>query len=425
MSSLKEEWGEFRQKLEKKKEFMEKFYFVFLVVNILYLTMLTTPMIGNFVAWLGGMMPWLPVEQGIIIFSGIFNLRLLIGIPAAYAIAVEMQSARERICAGIMLFAGWLSALFLREWNDTYLLTAALMIVASYGKDFKKIARLSIVTITGVMVLSALLVFAGVIPEYNLERNGRIRHSLGVFGPTGLAGHMYAVLITLIFLRNGLLKWMDYLLILVLSVLNIVFVDGRIAFICIMLATCGSILYSIYMRKGIQLSDKIVGSFRYLLKYVYLIVAGVFYFAVFTYPGGSGFYNLSSLLGSFAGRVEVPHRIMQQLPFSFWGNYMQKFGEAERTFIQEGQYNFLDSSYARMYLIYGLAGLIFCLALFTAIQNRLQKEKKGFAMFLLAIVAFFFLVQKGILDPGYNVFPMLLWARLDGMAPPETIDQGE
>ena len=65
-----------------------------------------------------------------------------------------------------------------------------------------------------------------------------------------------------------------------------------------------------------------------------------------------------------------------------------------------------------MYLIYGFVGLIFCLGIFTMIQHRLWKEKQGFRLFLLSIAALFFLVQRGILDPGYNIFPMLLWADL-------------
>ena len=216
-------------------------------------------------------------------------------------------------------------------------------------------------------------------------------------------------------MRNGILKWPDYLLIVVLSIINIVFVDGRVALIAIILATAGGLLYTIYIKSNISISDKLVRGYRLVMSFSYLIIGGAFCMAVITYRDGLSIYRRIKFFESFEGRVEVPHRMMQELPFSVFGNYMQKYSQAEKSLVQVGQYNFLDSEYARLYFIYGLVGVVFCFSLFTAIQWRLRKEKMGFSMFIISVVALFFLVQKGILDPSYNLFPMLLWANLDSI----------
>ena len=401
--------NEILKKLESYKRPMEQVYYVFLFINILYEALVSTPIVTYIVAWFGGKMHGMTVEGVIFLFQGIVNLRMLIVIPAIYSIVVEMKSRREKVIAIGMLLLGWFYSFYMREYDDTYIFRTMALVVSSYGRDFRKIARYQIGIVSFVVVLSIALSVMGVIPELTLERDGKIRHSFGMLGPTALSGHICAILVTLYFLRDGVMKWYEYLMTVVLMIFNMVFVDGRTAFLVVMLVMFGSVATIILKR--IKISQMLKSVFQWILCFSYVIVSCAYFWLVATYRnGGKELIRKIPFMSSFESRVEVPNRLLKTLSISPFGNYMKVYYAAEHTWDQVGDYNFLDSSYSRMLLIYGVVGLVFCLSLFTAIQWKLMKKKKLFGMFVVAAITLQFLMQKGIFDPGYCIFPLLLWA---------------
>ncbi|MBO6297926.1 MAG: sugar transferase [Lachnospiraceae bacterium] len=211
----------------------------------------------------------------------------------------------------------------------------------------------------------------GLIPEHNLERDGRIRHSLGFYGVTATAVYMCFVVLLLMFLKSGNLHWPEYLLIAFVSLVNLWLVDGRIAMVSMITATMGTVICSICEKKQWKLSEKIMRGFRLIMCFSYLIIGGIYFILVVTYRKDrwEGIRKLS-LMGILERRVAVPNRLMQR--------------------------------------------------------------KQTFRMFIITITAVFFTVQKGMLNPGNAIFPLLLAAwipadRVDsiGEAWAEIIDVGK
>jgi hypothetical protein len=60
--------------------------------------------------------------------------------------------------------------------------------------------------------------------------------------------------------------------------------------------------------------------------------------------------------------------------------------------------------------MYGVVALTVFLGIFTAIQYRLLKAKKTFQMFIVALVAFSCFLEHHMLEVGYNIFMVLLFA---------------
>ena len=164
------------------------------------------------------------------------NIRLLIAIPAIYVILVDMEKVWEKILGIGLLLLGWFYSLYMREWNDTAIFTYALLLVASYKKDFTKILKYSIYAISTVMVIAFIMDRLGMFPSLDLVRDGRVRHTFGMNGPTAVAGHVCFIFIMFAFIRNGKLKWYEYIVISLLCVLNLLYVDGRVGLLCTVLA---------------------------------------------------------------------------------------------------------------------------------------------------------------------------------------------
>ena len=89
---------------------------------------------------------------------------------------------------------------------------------------------------------------------------------------------------------------------------------------------------------------------------------------VFTYTTNPAvFYNRFHVLESFAGRIGNPNRIMGKTGLSLFGNYYEHYWVAGNVFKQTGNYEFLDSSYARVILMYGIVAFVLILWLLTRV----------------------------------------------------------
>ncbi len=413
MSEKKEEKQSIYKQLESYRKSMDRMYWIFLQIILLYELLGSTPLLGYLAEAMARAMSGMAPELAALIYQSIMNLRFLIILPAVYNIIMEARDNRIRIILGGMLMLGWLYAFLMREQNDTYMFKVTLMMVASYGKDHKRILKYSMWLALSVMVLVILLNLLRIIPEYTLERDGRVRHSFGTLGPTNLAGHFCFIIMTYIFLADGSLAWWGYAIIVLLSVLNLWLVDGRTAFLSIFLATVGCLIYELIRKKQIHIPDKLRWIWERVLLVAYPLVSGVYLVMMFTYNEDPGiFYNKYGVLASFRGRLRNAQRVMGVTGNSLFGNYYQNYWVEGNVFKNTGNYEFLDSSYARLLLMYGIVAFALIISVFTVIQWRLMKKRQIFRMYLLAVLALHFVMEHHILEPAYNIFLLLCFAKL-------------
>ena len=76
------------------------------------------------------------------------------------------------------------------------------------------------------------------------------------------------------------------------------------------------------------------------------------------------------------------------------------------------EYEFLDSSYARVLLMYGWVAFLLIIGLMVWSQYRLYKRKQTLRMYLLAVLSLHFMMEHHILEPAYNIFLLLPFAGL-------------
>ena len=410
---ITEKKTDIKSELLKYEKAVDKMYWIFLVFILMYELLGSTPFLLYFTQWYAGLFQNTSAELAAMLYQSMMNLRFLIIIPAIYNIIMKTQNGKEKLILSAMLLLGWYYSLRMREQNDTYIFRDMAMIVASYGKDYKKICRYAFWLAGGIMALTVSMNLLGVIPEWNLERDGAVRHSFGTLGPTNLAGHVCFAIMAYMFIKDGLLKWQAYVVIVVLSVLNLMFVDGRTAFLSVFLGTVGCIVYTVFVKKKWNLPAKADRIWRGILLVSYPVSCGIFMLMMITYnPSPEGVYNKYHILGSLEGRVANAKRIMGVTGVTPFGRYYENYWVAGNTFKNTGNYEFLDSSYARVLLMYGWVAFVLILGLLILLQCRLYKEKQTFKMYLLAVLSLHFMMEHHILEPAYNIFLILPFAQL-------------
>ena len=260
--------------LRKYQGTIEKLFYFFLAWELIYEVLRTTPFPKYAENFLGRLFAGGAAGQLHSILFGINSLRLLILIPALYTIFVEMKKVRERVVAVGLILIGFFYSARMLAWNDNTVLTLMLLLVASYGRDFRRIAQYSIGIVTVLYMATAVICIFGLIPEYNLERDGRIRHSLGFSGITATASYMCFVLLLGMFLNSGILKWYNYLFIAFVCGFNIWLIDGRIALVSVLTATAGATVCTICNKKGRSLPEGLEKALRALFLVSHLVIGG-------------------------------------------------------------------------------------------------------------------------------------------------------
>lgn len=405
-----------REQFIKYQKPMEKMYYIFLTVILVYHFLGTTVILGNVKyymteAFAGGM----PYDLAEMMVENIFNLRFLIMIPAIYTLVFEVKNNKKRILITVLLVIGWFYAFYWRQHNDTAVFEVLLMIAASAERDFKKIARIAIAVMTSLLVITFVLSLMGILPDFINDRHAdAVRHSFGIIYCTDLAAHWCFVILLYVFIKDGNMKWPAYLIMLILTVLNIWLVDGRLSYLCVGLAAAGSIIYTLYVKKGWKLPEKLLMVWRWGLAASYVILAA-FYMILnwtFTYDPNA-FYHRIHALENLGWRLETSYRVTKVLPFSWFGKYFNQIGDGFDAAVNTGFYTFLDCSYIRIYVMYGVVALIVFLAIYTGIQCRLMKKKQTMRMFIMAIVALNCLLEHRMIDLAYNVFLLLPFVCID------------
>ena len=400
-----------KAELLKYDKAVDKMYWFFLGFILVYEILGSTPFLYYLMEWYIGLFSEKTVGLAAACFQGIMNLRFLIILPAIYNIILKSETIKEKLILSAMLLLGWYYAFRMREQNDTYIFRDMAMIVASYRKDYRKIFRTMILLAGSIMAFTVVMNLLGVIPEWPLERDGQIRHSFGTLGPTNLAGHIGFALMAYMYIKDGRIKWPAYVVIIILSVLNLVYVDGRTAFLSVFLGSVGCLVYTAFHKMQWKVPERMLKLWRGFLLSAYPVASGVFLFWVFTYSTDPNiFYNKFHILYSLQGRIANPNRIMGVTGITPFGNYYEHYWVAGNTFKNTGNYEFLDSSYARVLLMYGWVAFLLILGLLIFAQIRLYKQKKTFQMFILAVLSLHFLMEHHILEPAYNIFLLLPFA---------------
>ncbi len=400
------------EELEKYRSLMEKMYWIFLTIIFVYERLGTTPFISIIKSYFGAVLSDVPADLVELLFNNFFNLRYMILVPAVYTIVMDGKDWKRRlVLTGLLLLGGWY-AIYWRKQNDTLVFEGLLLVVASYGKDFKKIAYRGIGVTLGVLLLTFVLCLAGVLPDYQDLMGDMVRHSFGTTHCMDLAAHGCFIILIYIFVKNGILRWYEYAGIIVLSVLNVFLIGGQNSLFCVILATIGCVMQEVCQKKRWKLPQGISKVWCGALLLAFCIFAAIYFGLNYTYTEDPKmFYHRIGSLSGLENSLRTSSSVTRVLPFSWFGRYFLQFGSGYGGLAEKmGFYTFLDCSYIRIYVMYGIVAFILFMLVFSAIQYRLLKKGMKYGMFLLAIVAFHSFLEHRLIDPAYNVFLLLAFS---------------
>ena len=151
--------------------------------------------------------------------------------------------------------------------------------------------------------------------------------------------------------------------------------------------------------------EKVLKIFGALTSVAYLFASALSFGGIYLYKQLENMV-LPIELDTFMTRINFSSEAMEQYGFSLFGQNVYES-------LNEEPYFYLDNAYIRLFFITGAVTLAFFLALMTWMMWHSFVEKRYILLFALLAVAIGGLSETYTINFYYNVFAILVFARLD------------
>lgn len=264
------------------------------------------------------------------------------------------------------------------------MLATCALVFGAKGLDYKKLLQyyfsISSFFCISIITLCRLGIIRDNIAEpdnrFNLlTSNYSIRHSFGYVWPTDFATHVFFILLTLWIIKKGRLNLLLIMVYLVIPYLIVLYTDSRLGAGCIVLLVIFSLFIQIREKCGFNFS-------KINLFYVFWIplIAFVVLFLTYHYNSSDDFWVLLDTM--LSERLRLGNEAFQDYGVKLFGQYYVQYGGQN----SGDFYNFIDSSYIQLIIIYGAIYTFLFLSGFVTVAFKAYK-RKDMAMLLAIFVA--------------------------------------
>lgn len=306
-------------------------------------------------------------------------------------------------CLGLLVIT-W------RTSQDFALLPMGIFILGARGVDFRQICKLYFIIGTILLLFIMLSSLTGLIKNlvYFRDQSNTMRQSFGIAYPTDFAAHVLFLVLSYIYIKFEKLKWTDYLVFAIIAYSLIVFCDARLSAIALLI----SIPVTLIGKRATQ--GKLISSF--IASFYWTIPIILAYFscvsAIFFNSDNHIFEKTNRLL---SGRLMLSHLAYKKYGFSLFGEHVVEHGWGGTKGLamlknNPSSYFFIDSSYVRIMLFFGIIALLLVIFIMTLIAWRSIHSETFKLATVMVIVAISAMVEQRLIDLSYDPFLLALFA---------------
>ncbi|MQB65394.1 hypothetical protein DN446_04925 [Lactobacillus reuteri] len=321
--------------------------------------------------------------------------------------------AFDKQTLGSFVLNTFIILLSLISWRHAHavdILAYTLFILGAKNIDFRIIInwffKLGVIMLVLTMIYSQF----GIIKDLIYVRNHTLRHAMGIVYPTDLAAHIFCLILAYCYLYFEKLSWRSYISIIFVTGLTYLLTQARLDVLLSLLT-----IPVIFVAKKAYAGNRIymnVASFYWIitpiLAYI-TIVASVFYNA------NNSLFRLTNEI--LSKRLEISHLAIEKYNITLFGNHILEhgFGSSQgiKHFYQSGMsgnYFFIDSSFIRLAIIYGLVIGVFVIIVMLLIGMQ-SVSTRGFCLAaIILLLGISCMIEQHLLDISYNPFLIALLA---------------
>ena len=321
---------------------------------------------------------------------------------------MDRWSKKELFVISILILLGMITW---RMAHELQLLIIVPFVVGAKNVNFKDIITWYVYLNVILLLTMAIFSLLGIIPNLIYRAAPRPpRYSLGLIYTSSLATHYFYLVLAYCYLRFSKLRWTDYLLIIIGDVIFMMITNTKLDFIATLIVIPVMFIAQRAFR-GHKLSE-ILASFWWI---AVPITSSIIIFASYFYDGSNHIMKAVDDLTS--GRLGLGHRALTNYDINILGQTIVEhtYGGSKGLKLANqlngvSHYFFIDSSYIRMFLLWGLLAFILIIVYMTYIAMRSIFRRTFVLAAIILIASLNFMCEPDIIKIIYDPFLLALFA---------------
>ncbi len=354
--------------------------------------------------WISTMFPQFPFLQKI-------ALATVLACSVAKILLYDSFSLGEIVAIGVV---GICTVINFLKTGSSIMLVLLLLVVAAKDIDFKKILRVYIIVVGSIVAFSFVCSLMGVIInlKYYAPDEKLFRNSFGIVYCTDFASHVFFLILAYFYVRSEKLKWYDYFLATILTVLTFKYTNGRLDFITSLLTiVLFAIGNTVRKQRGTK-AEYIIKTSNFVWKNIALIsmtVCSVFMYLFTIYYSDSTKWMVD--FNEFiSGRLNIGQNTLTENGFGFFGKRLTMHGAGGNTAIKWDVYNFIDCSYLYILVLSGITLLLAFIAVYA--YSAYKNGEDVYLMYAIILISINCMIAHHLQDISYNPFTLMIMAKV-------------
>lgn len=283
--------------------------------------------------------------------------------------------------------------------NYAYILYPFLFTISAKNIDFNKIIKTIFYTTILIIIISIIASKLGYIENKIYYRNdGTIRQSLGAVYPTDFAAHIFYIVLSYFYIKKGKIKIYDFIIVTLISGVLYKYCNARLDSISILL-----FFISLFFIKYNKIT-RIKKIYKFIIISSIPIFALITYLLTINYDSKNLVYIILNII--LSGRLQLGYNALTEYGIKLFGQHYIQYGADSGSY-----YNFIDSSYLVLLIIYGLYYFILVMITYVYICKRCCEQKDSLMISIILIIGINSMVAQHFMEFAYNPFYLYLFAK--------------
>ncbi len=335
---------------------------------------------------------------------GMFTYVLIMGYVIAKGIKKFTYSKAEVIFAVII----GISFLICAFKNDMYSFLFMLAFLIVGAKDISIDKILSVYLVIGIIMVAAAFICShyGIIENLQYWKNEQMRFAFGTVYPTDFAAHIFYLVLAAVCLFNRKVYIIEPVIICIVAYVVYKWTIASTSFICMAGFAVFLIVYCIIARIKGQIKDN---WFSKILSIAPAGFAALFIGMTVAYDANDpGWISINDKLSD---RLTNSKLGLDTNGFNLFGKYIEERGWG-KSVIEKADYFYLDDSYIRIMLEYGIIVLVVVLAIFIVASRRAAKAGRITMVVAIAFITLHSFMEHHLVEIAYNPFILCVFANM-------------
>lgn len=299
----------------------------------------------------------------------------------------------------------FISILILAFSHNRSILITLLILMSLKSLDLDRVFRLSyrIISVTFSLIIIASIL--KIIPDWLYMRGDVIRHSLGFFYPTDCSSIFLLISLLLLYNNKFDTPWYQIIIFEIINILLFVYTNGRLSFLLINLILVIILLLKLNIIKKVLNKKKTFAFFKgaaFVIPIFFILITNVL---IILLPSNND--TVKKIDSVLSKRITYAEQAYKKNGIGLFGKEIEWYGLAGYGYIETDDnynYNFVDNSYARILLDYGLIFTIIIIIGYTRLLLYCCDKKNMVLYIIITIILIWSFVEPYIVNISRNIF---------------------